>query len=285
TATDPCGSTESVATVTVNDTSPPVLNTPSSPMVVECDGNGNVSQFNAWIGMNGGATASDVGGAVTWNSSGSVLLMCGTTRTISTLFTALDECNNSTPTLASFTIEDHIAPVLQMPAQDIIIECGQSNTQVILQNWLFNSGGAIATDVCGLVTWTNDFPELPDTCNGIIEVYTVLFTAVDDCGNTASTSAIITINDALSGTSGSLPSEPGFTISPNPVSDVLKVEFTDDEFTINHITLFDALGHPVDVFKQRTKQINIPVNGYAPGVYYIQAQTSQGVGTRKVVIE
>jgi hypothetical protein len=62
TVTDPCVSTETVATVTVVDTAPPVLNTLASPLVVECDGNGNVAQFNAWLQMNGGATASDAGG-------------------------------------------------------------------------------------------------------------------------------------------------------------------------------------------------------------------------------
>ncbi len=286
TATDPCGSTETVATVTVSDTSPPVLNTPSSPLVVECDGNGNLSQFNTWVGMNGGATASDIGGAVTWSATLSGQnLGCGLTRVISMLFTAIDECDNTATTTATFTTQDHTAPDIQAPAQDIVIECGQSNTQVILQNWLLNNGGAMATDVCGLVTWTNDFPELPDTCEGIIKVYTVLFTAIDDCGNTASTSASLTINDALSGTSGSLPSVPGFTVSPNPVSDMLKVEFTDDAFFIERITLFDALGHPVKFFQEKTKEMFVPVDGFVPGLYYLQAQTSHGVGIRKVVIE
>ncbi|MBP8085965.1 MAG: T9SS type A sorting domain-containing protein [Saprospiraceae bacterium] len=286
TATDPCGSTETVATVTVSDTSPPVLNTPSSPLVVECDGNGNLSQFNTWVGMNGGATASDVGGSLSWIASLSDQhLGCGLNRIISMLFTAVDECNNTVATSATFTTEDHTAPDIQGPAQDIVIECGQPNAQAIFQNWLLNSGGAIAMDFCATVTWSNNFPLLPDTCNGTITSWTVEFTANDDCGNTNATSATITFNDALSGTSGSLSLEPGFTISPNPVSDILKVEFTDDAFLIERITLFDALGHPVKVFQEKTKEMFFPVDGFVPGLYYLQAQTSHGVGIRKVVIE
>lgn len=286
TATDPCGSTETVATVSVNDTTPPVLNTPASPMVVECDGNGNQQQFNAWLQVNGGATASDVGGAVSWTPAiSNIESGCGVTRIMHMIFYANDECLNSVGSSANFIVEDHTAPDIQVPAQDIVIDCGQPDAQVILQNWLSNNGGALATDVCGNVTWTNNFPVLPDTCNGLITEYTVLFTAIDDCGNTASTSAIVTINDAISGTSGSLPSVPGLNISPNPVSDVLKVEFTDNAFLIERITLFDALGHPVKVFQEKTKELFFPVDGFVPGLYYLQAQTSQGVGIRKVVIE
>ena len=286
TATDPCGSTETVATVTVNDTSPPVLNTPSSPMVVECDGNGNLSQFNTWIGNNGGATASDVGGTVSWNTTyNGTQPGCGVTSIISMSFTALDECNNSTPTSASFTIEDHIAPVLQTPAQDILIDCGLPNAELILQNWLISNGGAIASDVCGSVTWTNDFPQLPDTCNGTINSWTVVFAATDDCGNSATSSSVLTLTEVLSGTSGSERIDPRFTISPNPVSDILKVEFAFDESSIERIMLFDARGHAVKVFQQRSKYLNIPVNGLAPGLYYLQVETSNGVAVRKVVIE
>ncbi len=286
TATDPCGSTETVAIVTVHDTSPPVLNTAAFPVMVECDGNGNVTDLNTWLQFDGGAIAYDVGGNVTWGVSYvGVDSLCGARNILHILFTGSDECDNTVTSEATFSIEDHAAPVIQTAAQDIIIECGQPNAQAILQNWLLNSGGAIAMDVCGTVTWTNNFPLLLDTCNGIITSWTVEFTANDDCGNTNATSATITFNDVLSGTSGSLPQGPGFSISPNPMSDVFKVEFADDEFTIDRITLFDALGHPVKVYQQVTKEMNIPVDGFAPGLYYLQAFTSHGVGTRKVIIE
>ena len=130
----------------------------------------------------------------------------------------------------------------------------------------------------------NNFPALPDTCNQLITEWTVLFAAVDDCGNLDTTSAVVTFNDVLSGTSGSLP-EFGLTISPNPSKDILHVELAEYGPTIERVTLFDAFGHPVVIQQAHSKQISLPVNGFAPGLYYLRAETSTGVGTKKVIIE
>ena len=285
TATDPCGSTETVATVTVSDTSPPVFNTPASPMLVECDGNGNTTQLNTWIQNNGGATASDAGGNTTWTAEYTVINVCGASGTIAVDFTAHDECGNSTTTSAVFIIEDHLPPVVEIAAKDTTIQCGLPNTPFVVANWLARNGGAQANDMCGIISWTNNFPALPDTCNGTITEWTVLFTASDDCGNVVSTNAVVTFNDVLSGTSGSFSPEPGLQISPNPVSDILKVELTSEESFIERLTLFDAVGQPVEVFHQRSRQINIPVNGLLPGLYYLQVETSIGIGLKKIVIQ
>jgi hypothetical protein len=210
---------------------------------------------------------------------------CGLTRVTSVLFTAVDACDNSITTTSTFTIEDHMAPSIQTPASDATIECGLPGTQTELQNWLSNNGGAIATDVCGTVAWTNNFPLLPDTCNGTITEWAVLFTTSDGCGNVDATSAIVTLNDVLSGTSGSFPPGPGLHISPNPVSDILKVEFTSDKSSIERMILYDAVGHPVRIYQQIIKELYIPVNSFTPGLYYLQARTSHSVGIIKVIID
>ena len=41
----------------------------SSDLTVECDGNGNPTELNAWLTSNGGASASDVCSGVTWSNN------------------------------------------------------------------------------------------------------------------------------------------------------------------------------------------------------------------------
>ena len=285
TATDPCGSTETVATITVNDTSPPVLVNPASDLTVECDGNGNTTQLNTWIQNKAGATASDAGGSIAWTIEYTDLSnSCGASGTVSLNYTAHDECGNSVSTAAIFTIEDHLPPVVEIAAKDTTIDCGLPNTQTVLQNWLVRNGGAQASDVCGIITWTNNFPTLPDTCNGLITEWPVVFSAMDDCGNIVSTSAVVTFNEPLSGTSGSSPRAFGLKVSPNPASEILSVEMDADILMPIRLTLFDAFGNSVFSSREVSKTMYIPVQGYAPGVYYLQATTTLGTATRKVII-
>jgi len=201
------------------------------------------------------------------------------------LFSAVDECDNSTTTSATFTTEDHIGPDIQAPAQDIVIDCSQSNAQATFQNWFQSQGGAIASDGCSEITWISYFPVLPDTCNGTINSWTVEFKAGDGCGNINSTIAVVTFTDVLSGTTGPFLSEPGFTISPNPVKDILRIELTDIASTLERITLFNTYGQTVMINREKSKDIFLPVNGLTPGLYYLRAETSNGIGTRKVFIE
>jgi len=87
-----------------------------------------------------------------------------------------------------FTITDETAPELT-DASDITVECDGTGNQAALEEWLANNGGATATDACDEnVTWTNDFSGLSDDC-GETGIASVTFTATDDCGNAASTTA------------------------------------------------------------------------------------------------
>ena len=53
--------------ITVDDTTDPVITPPANDtLIVECDGNGNQVELNAWLADNGGATATDNCGTVTW---------------------------------------------------------------------------------------------------------------------------------------------------------------------------------------------------------------------------
>ncbi|MGB4850146.1 MAG: hypothetical protein WBP41_19635, partial [Saprospiraceae bacterium] len=80
-------------------------------------------------------------------------------------------------------------PSLDAPAGDIIIECGMGNPEATVQSWLDNHGGALATNHCGQLNWTNDFFQLTNNCGNTGDAI-VTFTATDECGSTYSVASV-----------------------------------------------------------------------------------------------
>jgi hypothetical protein len=194
TATDDCGSTFTVATVTVVDTHPPTISIFPSDKVVECDGHGNQSEIHSWLSNHGGAQAIDACSEVIWtNNYSSVSNGCGATGSAQVIFKAADACGNYSTAVATLTIADNVAPLLLQVAHDTLLECGPSNVEAI-QFWLDHHGGAQAKDSCGNVSWTNNFSALSDGCGNTGSAL-VIFTATDECGNSTTTAASILIQD------------------------------------------------------------------------------------------
>jgi large repetitive protein len=196
TATDECGNaTTTKATFTIVDTTAPDI-TDADDLTVECDGQGNVEELEAWLANYGGATASDICSDVTWSSDFEGLSDdCGATGSATVTFTATDDCGNSSSTTATFTIVDTVAPEVE-DAKDLTVECDGLGNVEELEAWLASNGGASASDICSDVTWSNDFVGLSDDC-GATGSATVIFTATDDCGNATSTTATFTIVDTV----------------------------------------------------------------------------------------
>ena len=120
---------------------------------------------------------------------------CGLTGEITVVYTISDDCGNSLTVTGTFTIVDTQGPNITNPAdEDKRVECDGSGNIQELEAWLEANGNAEAGDVCGAVTWTNDFDELSNLCGetGTVEV---VFTAKDDCGNESTTTGNFTIED------------------------------------------------------------------------------------------
>ena len=196
TATDECGNASTVtATFTIEDNVDPNITTAASDQTVECDGGGNTAAFTAWLSNNGGAVATDACSGVTWSHNSTGLSdACGATGSETVTFTASDDCGNTSTTTATFTIEDTTAPSIDTPADNQTVECDGSGNTAALNAWLSNNGGAVASDVCGGVTWSNNYTALSDDC-GATGSATVTFTATDDCNNVSTTVATFTIED------------------------------------------------------------------------------------------
>ena len=194
TAQDDCGSTSTVATLEVVDLSPPTMVIYPQNLQVECDGLGNLDALNTWVNAHGGASAIDSCGNVTWsNFVPEPGMNCGSTGQTVVHFFAYDACSNSVQSTASFVIVDHVPPLINQPARDTVLECGNNNSNAV-QTWLNNHAGAIASDICGEVSWSNNFSSISDYC-GFTGNAVVFFTATDECGNSSFTSATIAIED------------------------------------------------------------------------------------------
>ncbi|MFL1013581.1 HYR domain-containing protein, partial [Flavisericum labens] len=91
-------------------------------------------------------------------------------------------------------LPDITPPSIDTQASNETVECDGSGNPISLNAWLDNKGGAVASDLCGSVTWSNDFIGLSNDC-GATGSATVTFTAEDDCGNEATTTATFSIVD------------------------------------------------------------------------------------------
>ncbi|NJM81038.1 MAG: hypothetical protein HC854_18095 [Flavobacterium sp.] len=89
-----------------------ILDTQASNLTVECDGNGNIAQLNNWLNTRGNAFAiSSCNAPITWTHNFTQLTpLCGNTGFATVTFTATDNRGNRVQTIATFTIEDNLAP-------------------------------------------------------------------------------------------------------------------------------------------------------------------------------
>ncbi len=190
TATDQAGNSGTCeATYSVVDNTAPII-TAATDLVIQCSGTSQSIAINTWLSNQGNAmlNTEDCGDIIWTNDFSGLTDDCNETGTADVLFTATDACGNTATTTATVTIQDTIAPTL-LCADDIIVECGDPNTDNIVTSWLLS---AQAEDECGDVTVTNDYTALPECGSST----TVTFTISDSCDGTVITcTAQITLDD------------------------------------------------------------------------------------------
>jgi uncharacterized repeat protein (TIGR01451 family) len=178
---------DTTSSIFVGDSVPPDV-TPAMDTIVECDGLGNVMEYNNWIANNGGATAADDScGNVSWSSAVlSTNPICLATRIDSVYFIATDVCGNSDSSLARFIIEDNFPPTPPNPLPDVTVQCVfQVPPPVPLT----------AGDVCSGPLTVNPVDSTADsTCINRINIFRK-WTFVDSCDNAVSISQKITVFD------------------------------------------------------------------------------------------
>ena len=221
TVTDASGNTATCQmVVTVVDNQPPTITCPAD-LVIECGSPDYVGQINAWVVT---ATATDVCDAsvtITTDYDGSSvpLLSCDHMSGLSITFTATDDAGNTSQCMKTVYLEDNTMPTINCP-DDLTIECGSENYITQVNDWIAT---ATATDGCdGSVTISTDFDPLSDfvvSCDASPGIL-VVFTATDDCGNTATCSKSVYVVDTQDPYFTNCPIDPiPLGCNPNPLPD------------------------------------------------------------------
>lgn len=164
---------------------PVSISVQASDLTVECDGAGNAADLAAWLGSNGGAVAINGCGDLTWTNDYTILSDdCGATGSATVTFTVTDDDGNTATTSATFTIEDTTAP--DAVCQDVTIEFDAYGNASTTAEDVDNG----SSDACGDVTLSIDQTEFNCTDLG---ANTITLTVTDDCGNTSTCTATVTV--------------------------------------------------------------------------------------------
>jgi large repetitive protein len=208
-ATDTCENSVSYTQViTITDTTAPTFNVQDSEITVACD-------FVVDVATPVATDNCDSTPTVTVASS-STPGDCPNEWTEVYTWTATDDCGNSSSVSLTINYVDEVAPVFTMVPQAISVECGQAIPVT----------SAMATDNCGDVTITYaDSDLLTDNCAGF---YVRTFTAVDECGNSATATQIIDIIDTTAPVITACPADASYDcLADVPAANTALVSATD----------------------------------------------------------
>ncbi|MCH2199670.1 MAG: T9SS type A sorting domain-containing protein [Flavobacteriales bacterium] len=181
TATDDCGNSTTVnQVITVVDTTAPEFTSTPADYIVNCDNGSSDPEFA------GEPTATD-------NCDDSLVITFEDTvtpdvcpATFERTWTATDNCGNAVSYVQLITINDFVAPTLEVPA-DVTVECTESTDPS-------NTGEAMAADDCSVPMVSYEDGPITGDCPYTFER---VWTAVDACGNTVSGTQVITIQDSV----------------------------------------------------------------------------------------
>ncbi|MFK7831642.1 MAG: Ig-like domain-containing protein, partial [Winogradskyella sp.] len=214
------------------------------------------------------------------------------------IFTATDDCNNTSTTSQTITVEDTIAPQFSGLQPSISVECGN----------LPDTNSITTTDACSTVTVTSDDLQFSGGCAGVIQR---TYTATDACGNSRQFVQFLNLTDTtdpsfneslpndITVTSNNIPTAVTLTASDNCTSNINTVfsetvigdscdaaytiertwEAVDgcgnaiehtQNITVNHTVLSVTVNSTTDVncFGQATGAIDINVTGGTPPYSY-----------------
>ncbi|MFK8007844.1 MAG: gliding motility-associated C-terminal domain-containing protein [Saprospiraceae bacterium] len=205
TVADDCSFMQSLTVnFTIIDNISPTIFPTSTSMTEECGSGDDQSNLQMWIDNIGGAVADDGCSNESWVDfdfvTNEAIPVMGTVAfgnyanypqvvandcnwSVQVTFRVSDECNNTSTTTSSFTIQDNTNPILSVIPADVTVDC-QAPAPIM----------PTATDNCDAAV---DIVLVADTVTVCANTYEVTrtWTATDDCGNTDSGTRVITVED------------------------------------------------------------------------------------------
>ncbi len=201
----------------------------------------------------------------------------GTTNLIT--LRATDDSGNSDEITFNVEVVDETDPDISCSA-DATVTAGSDGNYTVSGN----EYDATATDNCYAIV-TNDLNSnntlVWETLN--VGTHTIVWTAIDGGGNTATCTTVITVQAGSTGFEDLL--EYGISIYPNPISHKLNIELADPA-EVSEIRLFDVSGRQLYINSEfiNTKT-SIDVSEFEPGLYLIQIKTVNKTFSKKIIKE
>ncbi|WP_338648448.1 gliding motility-associated C-terminal domain-containing protein [Flavobacterium sp. KS-LB2] len=179
--TDACGNTINVTQNlirTVDETAPKFTETLPENVTVQCSNVPTAATLTA---------TDNCGDATVTYDQTTTLGLCASTYTLTRTWTAKDTCGNTATHTQIVIVEDTIAPVfVEALPENVTVQCGAIPTPVTLT----------ATDNCGDATVTYNQTTTSGLCASAYTL-TRTWTAKDVCGNTATHTQIVTVEDTI----------------------------------------------------------------------------------------
>ncbi len=217
-ATDACGNRRTRKQyIKQADSATPILTKVANNLTMNCSTGTSSNSLQSWLASNGGASATDDCGNLTWtNDMPTVAFNCGTSHTVT--FTATDDCGNAVTTSAVVSMNDNTAPTLIGVPNDQKISCGATVPAVAT---------VTASDNCD-PSVSVSFEEVRKNNTACSNAYTLerIWKATDACGNTTEDSQIIEVGDNAAPTLVGVPTN--VSVSCNSIPGPATVTATDD---------------------------------------------------------
>ena len=208
--TDDCGNFIFVTqTITIQDITIPILNAAPADVNVQCIGDIPTMTDLVWTDNCDGS------GTVTGTDAAIVGSNCG--GTITRTWTYTDACSNAATATQTITVNDTQAPILAAVPVDATVQCIGDIPAMTDLGWTDNCDGA------GTVTGT-DAAIVGGNCGGTI---TRTWTYTDACGNVATTTQTITVDDNVAPVMAAVPAD--ITVEcPGDVPAMVDLGWTDN---------------------------------------------------------
>jgi hypothetical protein len=285
TAEDNCGNTRSISQrITVVDNGKPVFTSFPANTTIACD---------ETLPEVGTPTASDgCGGAnVAYLGQTTANSQCPGTYQIRRTWRATDACGNTTAATQTIQVSDNGAPVFVTVPDPITIECNQPLPPLV---------NPTASDACGgyvHITFLGNVASGSDCESG----YTITRTwrAQDLCGNTATTTQLITVlgnnygeegaEDRAEDAPGLITHRSSLIVNPNPTTDRFRLDLTDFAGEAVTISIFSDLGqlvweNRIPAVEDLQLHISLREAGAAAGIYTVSVRSGNGVVAKRVVL-
>ncbi|MFN5621858.1 MAG: HYR domain-containing protein [Flavobacteriales bacterium] len=190
-------------------------------------------------------------------------------------FTATDGFGNASTCDVAVNVMDVDGPSITCPAS--------VDAETLTNEIALTVGEAVAVDNCGSVAISNSFSANADASGTYpVGTTTVIYTASDDAGNSASCEVTVNVT-AISSVSELSASH--LEVWPNPASDHVTVNMNQPWF--GRIVLRASDGKLMREWNQAQSEnlrVDLPLDGIASGIYFIEVQGNQNLRS-KIIIE